>query len=55
MRDGKMLQLAAAVDIYNRPADLFVANFTGASDLLAGHVVERHGEFGTVEVGSGTG
>jgi iron(III) transport system ATP-binding protein len=53
MRDGKMLQLAAAVDIYNRPADLFVANFTGASDLLAGHVVERNGEFGTVEVGVG--
>src|SRR5215204_5685581 len=53
MRDGKMLQLAAAVDIYNRPADLFVANFTGASDLLAGHVVERNGEFGTVEVSSG--
>src|SRR5688572_22145499 len=53
MRDGKMLQLAPAVDIYNRPADLFVANFTGASDLLAGHVVERNGEFGTVEVGVG--
>jgi iron(III) transport system ATP-binding protein len=53
MRDGKMLQIAAATEIYNRPADLFVANFTGASDLLAGRVVDRSGEFGTVEVSSG--
>ena len=53
MRDGKMLQIAPPTDIYNRPADLFVANFTGASDLLAGRVLERSGEFGTVEVSSG--
>ena len=30
MRDGKLLQMAPADEIYNRPADLFVANFTGA-------------------------
>jgi ABC-type Fe3+/spermidine/putrescine transport system ATPase subunit len=53
MRDGKMLQMAPPPDIYNRPADLFVANFTGASHLLAGRVIERNGEFGTVEVSSG--
>jgi multiple sugar transport system ATP-binding protein len=51
MRDGKLLQLATPDEIYNRPADLFVANFTGASSLIAGRVLERNGEFGTVEAG----
>jgi iron(III) transport system ATP-binding protein len=51
MRDGKLLQMAAPAEIYNRPADLFVANFTGASNLLAGRVLERNGEFGTIEAG----
>src|SRR5262247_2863260 len=53
MRDGRLLQLAPADEIYNRPADLFVANFTGASNLFAGRVVERNGEFATVETASG--
>jgi iron(III) transport system ATP-binding protein len=53
MRDGKLLQLAPPGEIYNRPADLFVASFTGASNLLAGRVVARNGEFGTVEAGRG--
>jgi iron(III) transport system ATP-binding protein len=53
MRDGKLLQLGAPGEIYNRPADLFVASFTGASNRLSGRVVERQGEFGTVEAASG--
>jgi iron(III) transport system ATP-binding protein len=53
MRDGKLLQMAPAGEIYNRPADLFVANFTGASNLFAGRVLARNGEFGTVEAASG--
>src|SRR5215472_9599181 len=52
MRDGKLLQIAVPNELYNRPADLFVANFTGASNLLDGRLVERNGEFGTVEVAS---
>jgi len=51
MRDGKLLQMAPADEIYNRPADLFVANFTGASNLLAGRVLARNDEFGTIEAG----
>ena len=51
MRDGKLLQMASPDEIYNRPADLFVANFTGASSLLVGRVLERNGEFGIVEAG----
>jgi iron(III) transport system ATP-binding protein len=53
MRDGKLLQMAGADELYNRPADLFVASFTGASNLLEGKVLAREGEFGTVEAGSG--
>jgi iron(III) transport system ATP-binding protein len=53
MRDGKLLQIASPDEIYNRPADLFVASFTGASNLLAGRVLGRTGEFGIVDAGSG--
>jgi iron(III) transport system ATP-binding protein len=53
MRDGKMLQLASAPEIYNKPADLFVANFTGASNMLEGKVLGRQGEYGVVEMGDG--
>jgi iron(III) transport system ATP-binding protein len=51
MRDGRLLQMAAPDELYNRPADLFVARFTGASNLLAGRLIERNGEFGTVDAG----
>ena len=53
MRDGKLLQMAAADEIYNRPADLFVARFTGASNRLTGCVRERNGEFATIAARSG--
>src|SRR5229473_1192128 len=51
MRDGKLLQMGTPDQIYNRPADLFVAHFTGASNMLAGRVVAREGELGSVEAG----
>jgi iron(III) transport system ATP-binding protein len=54
MRDGKLLQMASADELYNRPADLFVANFTGASNLLAGRLLDRDGDFGTVETNGGS-
>jgi iron(III) transport system ATP-binding protein len=53
MRDGKLLQLGSPDEIYNRPADLFVANFTGATNELAGTLVERNGAFGVVDFGEG--
>jgi iron(III) transport system ATP-binding protein len=53
MRDGKLLQIASPNEIYNRPADMFVANFTGASNALPGRLVDRNGEFGTVETRNG--
>src|SRR5258705_2525043 len=45
MRDGKLLQMGTPDQIYNRPADLFVANFTGATNELAGMLVGRNSEF----------
>ena len=53
MRDGKLLQMGTPDEIYNRPADLFVANFTGATNELTGTLVERNGAFGMVDFGSG--
>jgi iron(III) transport system ATP-binding protein len=53
MRDGKLLQMGTPDEIYNRPADLFVANFTGATNELTGTLSERGGQFGIVDLGDG--
>src|SRR5712675_1243851 len=53
MRDGKLLQMDTPDAIYNRPADLFVANFTGATNELAGTLIARDGQFGVVDFGDG--
>jgi iron(III) transport system ATP-binding protein len=36
MENGKLMQMSPPVDLYNRPENLFVANFTGVSNLLKG-------------------
>ncbi len=53
MRDGKLLQLAPPDALYNRPADLFVAGFTGATNVVPGHLVSRDGDRGVVGVETG--
>src|SRR5512140_1992860 len=53
MRDGKLLQMGTPDQIYNRPADLFVANFTGATNELTGTLIERSGTYGTADIGGG--
>jgi iron(III) transport system ATP-binding protein len=53
MREGRLLQIGTPDQIYNRPADLFVANFTGATNELTGTLVGRSGEFGVVDFGEG--
>ena len=53
MRDGKLLQMGTPDEIYNRPADLFVANFTGATNEITGTLLERNGTFGIVDIGGG--
>ncbi|MBS0517892.1 MAG: ABC transporter ATP-binding protein [Proteobacteria bacterium] len=52
MRGGKLLQMAAPGEIYNRPADAFVANFTGASNVLRGTVLGRSGEIAMIDLGA---
>ena len=52
MRNGKLLQMAPPGEIYNRPADSFVANFTGASNALLGKVLARSGERATIDLGA---
>ena len=54
MRDGKLLQMGTPDEIYNRPADLFVANFTGATNELTGTLVARNGAYGVIEFGDGS-
>ena len=53
MRDGKLLQMGTPDEIYNRPADLFTANFTGATNEIAGTLAERNGAFGVVTLAGG--
>ncbi|MGB6007649.1 ABC transporter ATP-binding protein [Castellaniella sp.] len=38
MNGGKVVQSGSAIDLYNNPADSFVANFLGRANLLAGSV-----------------
>ena len=52
MSDGKLLQMAPPAEIYNRPADPFVANFTGASNVLLGKVLARSGDKATIDLGA---
>ena len=52
MRDGKLLQMAPPGEIYNRPADPFVANFTGAANVLRGKVLARSGDRATIDLGA---
>jgi iron(III) transport system ATP-binding protein len=52
MRDGVLLQLDTPAEIYNRPADLFVAGFTGASNTIAGRLAARDNAYGFIDAGN---
>src|SRR6478736_3952087 len=43
MENGKLMQMSAPVDLYNKPANLFVANFTGVSNLIKGEIAGAPG------------
>jgi iron(III) transport system ATP-binding protein len=38
MEDGKLQQMSTPVELYNKPENLFVANFTGVSNLIKGEI-----------------
>lgn len=45
MRDGDIAQVATPNNLYEEPADSFVADFVGDANLLEGAVVESAGEY----------
>ncbi|GAC1346173.1 MAG: ABC transporter ATP-binding protein [Acetobacteraceae bacterium] len=53
MRDGRLLQLCTATELYNDPADAFVAAFTGSTNQIAGWLRSSDAGIGEVEAGSG--
>jgi spermidine/putrescine transport system ATP-binding protein len=50
MHGGVVEQLGTPVELYERPATAFVANFLGQSNLLDGRIVDRDGERWVVDV-----
>jgi spermidine/putrescine transport system ATP-binding protein len=43
MNDGRIEQAGSAIDLYERPATAFVANFLGVSNLIPGTLCHRNG------------
>ena len=52
MQAGRIEQLGGPKDIYRRPANLFVAQFMGTTNVLPGIVGARRGETVRVRVGA---
>src|SRR6185369_14019723 len=42
MKDGRVLQVGAPKELYERPRTRFVADFVGTNNLVPGEVSERH-------------
>ena len=53
MSKGKILQVGSPRDIYDRPADRFVANFIGETNFLEGEVTGVAGEEASVKLAGG--
>jgi putative spermidine/putrescine transport system ATP-binding protein/spermidine/putrescine transport system ATP-binding protein len=53
MRDGRVEQVGAPAEVYQRPASRFVAGFLGAANFLRGRVVDRSNGTVLVEVPRG--
>lgn len=53
MNDGKIQQVGAPQELYRRPANAFVANFLGETNLLTGRLVSQEDSRGVVELDDG--
>jgi sulfate transport system ATP-binding protein len=51
MHEGKVEQVGSPADVYHDPATPFVAGFVGTANVLHGHVVDGHVQFGDHRVG----
>jgi spermidine/putrescine transport system ATP-binding protein len=54
MNRGSIVQIGQPSEIYHEPADLFVADFVGKTNLLAGKVERRSGELVEVKLADGS-
>ena len=54
MNGGRVVQLGQPSEIYDEPADLFVADFVGKTNLLSGKVVGLSGDLVDVALADGT-
>lgn len=54
MNKGKLLQVAPPVEVYERPANRFVAQFLGLSNFLPAEVLEMHNGIADVRIGEYT-
>jgi len=50
MNNGVIEQLGAPTELYENPATTFVANFLGQSNLIAGTIIGKDGEFVKVDM-----
>jgi ABC-type Fe3+/spermidine/putrescine transport system ATPase subunit len=50
MRAGRIVQIGAGAELYEQPADAFVARFLGESNLIAGTMLWREGGRGALSV-----
>jgi spermidine/putrescine transport system ATP-binding protein len=48
MHDGNLLQVGTPLEIYESPADMFVADFIGASNTLMGEVIGREERYARI-------
>ena len=53
MDGGRVLQVGQPAEIYEHPADRFVANFIGETNFLEGTLVGRSGELGDLKLADG--
>jgi spermidine/putrescine transport system ATP-binding protein len=53
MNHGRVEQVGSPEDVYNRPANLFVADFIGSSNILRGTLLESVGGIATVQLYAG--
>src|SRR5690606_25192051 len=54
MSEGKLRQLGSPKDIYERPADAFVADFIGSANFLRGRILERNDTYASVRLPDGS-
>ena len=53
MNKGQILQIGSPSDIYDRPAEHFVADFIGDTNFLTAELVEVNGDSSTLKLASG--